>query len=57
MVGRDLAHRFPPREPKIGETLFEVKDWTVYHPLHADRQVIKDVSSTSGAARSSASPG
>ena len=32
MVGRDLTHRFPPREKKIGEVIFEVRDWNVYHP-------------------------
>ncbi|QJP16255.1 sugar ABC transporter ATP-binding protein [Starkeya sp. ORNL1] len=43
MVDRDLEHRFPKREPKIGETIFAVKDWSVYHPLHADRQMIRNV--------------
>jgi putative multiple sugar transport system ATP-binding protein len=43
MVGRPLADRFPPRDPKIGDTVFEVKNWTVYHPLHAERQVIKGI--------------
>ena len=38
-----MADRYPPREPKIGETIFEVKNWSVYHPLHTDRQVIKNV--------------
>ena len=33
---------------KIGETVFEVKDWNVYHPLHADRQLIKNVNLKSG---------
>ena len=40
MVGRDIAHRFPPRETKPGEVLFEVKDWTVYHPDISDKKVI-----------------
>ncbi|AJQ92379.1 multiple monosaccharide ABC transporter ATP-binding protein [Gynuella sunshinyii] len=44
MVGRDLSDRFPPRTPNIGDTIFEVKDWNVYHQLHADRHLIKDVS-------------
>ncbi|GAC1562429.1 MAG: sugar ABC transporter ATP-binding protein [Herpetosiphon sp.] len=44
MVGRDLTHRFPPRRSNIGETIFEVRDWTVYHPLHPDRKVVDDVS-------------
>lgn len=43
MVDRDLEHRFPKREPKIGETIFAVEDWSVYHPLHADRQMIRNV--------------
>jgi putative multiple sugar transport system ATP-binding protein len=43
MVGRDLTHRFPPRESKIGETIFEVRDWNVYHPLHEDRKVSNNV--------------
>jgi putative multiple sugar transport system ATP-binding protein len=44
MVGRDLKHRYPERVPNIGETIFEVRNWNVYHPVQADRQVIKDVS-------------
>ena len=43
MVDRDLEHRFPKREPAIGEVVFKVENWSVYHPLHADRQVIKNV--------------
>ena len=43
MVGRSLEDRYPPRDPKIGEIVFEVKNWSVYHPLHADRQVIKGI--------------
>jgi len=43
MVGRDITHRFPPRESKIGEVIFEVRDWNAYHPLHADRKVSNNV--------------
>ena len=43
MVGRDLTHRFPPRDSKIGETIFEVRDWNAYHPLHEDRKVSNNV--------------
>jgi putative multiple sugar transport system ATP-binding protein len=43
MVGRSLEDRYPTREPKIGEVLFEVKNWSVFHPLHTDRQVIRSV--------------
>jgi len=43
MVGRAMADRYPKREPRIGERMFEVRDWTAYHPLHADRKVVKGV--------------
>ncbi|MBM6596457.1 multiple monosaccharide ABC transporter ATP-binding protein [Microvirga pudoricolor] len=43
MVGRAMADRYPHREPRVGERIFEVKDWTAYHPLHADRKVVKGV--------------
>ncbi len=43
MVGRPLEDRYPPRHPKIGEVVFEVKNWSVYHPIHAGRQVIKGI--------------
>ncbi len=43
MVGRSLEKRFPPRTPKIGDVIFEVRDWSVYHPIHTDRQVIKGI--------------
>jgi len=44
MVGRDLKHRYPERTPNIGETIFEVRNWNVFHPLQPDRQVIRDAS-------------
>ena len=43
MVGREMADRYPKRTPQIGETVFELRDWTVHHPLHAERQVVKGV--------------
>jgi putative multiple sugar transport system ATP-binding protein len=43
MVGREMADRYPHREPKIGDTVFEVRDWTVFHEQHADRKFIKGV--------------
>ncbi len=43
MVGRELTDRYPLRDAKIGEPVLEVKNWSVYHPLHADRHVIKNV--------------
>lgn len=44
MVGRSLDDRYPARVPQIGDVVFEVKNWNVYHQLHRDRQVIKDIS-------------
>ncbi|MDF2614040.1 MAG: transporter ATP-binding protein [Clostridia bacterium] len=43
MVGRDLVDRYPKRTPRIGEVMFEVKDWNVYDPLNEDRKVLKDI--------------
>jgi putative multiple sugar transport system ATP-binding protein len=43
MVGRDLTHRFPPRDSNIGDVIFEVRNWNVYHPLHKDRKVSNDI--------------
>jgi putative multiple sugar transport system ATP-binding protein len=44
MVDRDLESRYPKRDPKIGEIIFEVDNWSAYHPQHSDRQVVKNVS-------------
>ena len=44
MVGREMSDRYPPRQPHIGEKLFEISDWRVEHPLHVGREVIKGVS-------------
>ncbi len=44
MVGRELTDRYPPRHSHVGQPIFEVKNWNVFHPLHGDRQVIKNVS-------------
>jgi len=44
MVGRDLTHRFPERRSSPGETVMEVKNWTVYHPDYHDIKVVDDVS-------------
>jgi putative multiple sugar transport system ATP-binding protein len=43
MVDRDLAHRFPERNAEIGEPVLAVEDWSVHHPLHPEREVIKSV--------------
>lgn len=44
MVGRELADRYPAREPCLGETLFEVKNWSVEHPERPGQDFIRNVS-------------
>jgi len=41
MVGREMADRYPPRTSKVGDTVFELRDWRVFHPVHTDREVVK----------------
>ncbi|GAA3439130.1 hypothetical protein [Kutzneria kofuensis] len=40
MVGRDLEHRFPPHEPKIGTEALRIEDWTVHSPTRHDHVVV-----------------
>ncbi|MDR1930147.1 MAG: sugar ABC transporter ATP-binding protein [Treponema sp.] len=44
MVGRDLTHRFPERKSSPGETIMEVKNWSVYHPDYHTIKVVDNVS-------------
>lgn len=44
MVGRELTNLYPPRESNIGDVMFEVNHWNVYHPEKEHRQLVKDVS-------------
>jgi len=44
MVGRDLTHRFPERKGSPGQTVLEVKNWTVYHPDYHSIKVVDNVS-------------
>ena len=44
MVGRELTNRYPAREGvEIGDTIFKIKDWNVYHPDDAERQMLKNI--------------
>lgn len=44
MVGRDMAHRFPPRESHIDpEHVFEVRNWNVYQEDDPSQLKLKDV--------------
>lgn len=44
MVGRDMTHRYPERKRQIGENVFEIRNWSVGHPLHPARKVVDNVS-------------
>lgn len=44
MVGRELTNRFPERSCEIGDNIFEVENWNVYHPDDPDRKMIRDIS-------------
>ena len=43
MVNRDMDHRFPPHTPKVGDVVFRVENWSAFHPLYPERQVVKNV--------------
>ncbi|PKM49999.1 MAG: ABC transporter ATP-binding protein [Firmicutes bacterium HGW-Firmicutes-7] len=43
MVGRELVDRYPKREKTIGDLVFEVKNWTVHHPLDTSRIVLDNI--------------
>src|ERR671912_590283 len=43
MVGRAMADRYPKRESRIGETIFQVENWSAYHPIHTSVQVVKGI--------------
>ena len=44
MVGRELTNRYPERvDCPIGDVVLEVKNWNVYHPEDANRQVLKNI--------------
>ncbi|MCR5686620.1 MAG: ATP-binding cassette domain-containing protein [Lachnospiraceae bacterium] len=45
MVGREITDRFPKRhDVEIGDTMLEVKNWSVYHPLYPEKKVVDNVS-------------
>ncbi|QIZ07527.1 ATP-binding cassette domain-containing protein [Priestia megaterium] len=43
MVGRELTNRYPKRDAKIGNTIFEVKNWNVFHEMHVNQKLIDNV--------------
>lgn len=40
MVGREMNNRYPQREPKIGDEVLRVENWSVYHPDDPNRVVV-----------------
>jgi putative multiple sugar transport system ATP-binding protein len=44
MVGRELKNLFPEKDPKIGEVVFEVKNWSVNHPDYHDMKIVDNAS-------------
>ncbi|MDR2471884.1 MAG: ATP-binding cassette domain-containing protein [Treponema sp.] len=44
MVGRDLTHRFPERKSALGDTVLDVKNWSVFHPDYHSIKVVDGVS-------------
>ena len=43
MVGREIVDRFPKRSNELGKVLFEVKNWSAYHPEHSERKMLDNV--------------
>ncbi|MCX2748757.1 sugar ABC transporter ATP-binding protein [Arthrobacter sp. MI7-26] len=44
MVGRDLESLYPDRDPKIGEEVLRIQDWSVRHPQDHTRMVVSNAS-------------
>ncbi|QDG65509.1 sugar ABC transporter ATP-binding protein [Pseudarthrobacter sp. NIBRBAC000502772] len=44
MVGRDLESLYPDRDPKIGEEVLRIEDWSVRHPQDHTRMVVHNAS-------------
>ncbi|MDR1431199.1 MAG: sugar ABC transporter ATP-binding protein [Propionibacteriaceae bacterium] len=40
MVGREMNSRFPEHHHNVGEEVFRVEDWTVHHPVDAQRVMV-----------------
>lgn len=44
MVGRELTNRYPKRDDcPIGDVIFELKNWTVFHPDDSERKVLNNI--------------
>ena len=44
MVGRELVNQYPKQTFNIGDPVFEVKNWSVFHPDYHSMKVVDDAS-------------
>jgi putative multiple sugar transport system ATP-binding protein len=44
MVGRELKNLFPQKVANIGDIVFEVKNWSVYHPDYHTMKIVDNAS-------------
>ena len=44
MVGRELTQMYPREEHHAGDTVLEIKDWSIFHPKITDKKLIDTVS-------------
>ncbi|MBN2625468.1 MAG: ATP-binding cassette domain-containing protein [Spirochaetales bacterium] len=44
MVGREITDRWPERDTEVGDEVFRVEDWTVYHPVQDQRKIVNKAS-------------
>lgn len=43
MVGRELTNRFPARDSAIGDVSLEIRNWNVYDPVIAGKQILHNI--------------
>ncbi len=46
MVGRDILDIYPKRQSRLGDVMFEVRDWNVFDPTVEGRQVLFNINLT-----------
>ncbi|GLY00292.1 MULTISPECIES: multiple monosaccharide ABC transporter ATP-binding protein [Actinoplanes] len=46
MVGRDLEHRYPEHESKVGTEVLRIENWTVHSPTQPDRALVRKANIT-----------
>ena len=44
MVGREMTDLYPQKTSHPGDTIFEVKDWNVYHPEYHSMKIVDNAS-------------